>query len=168
MYEVAGGATALLQVVFRAADGAPLGVVGTDASWAAFDGDAHRVPAPPTHGSSAGTHFLENIDARAEPVGWRAAGFVPGAGWAPAVAAPITPAQAADLHAKMQPPFEVVDLALAELRRVPVPPQPPTGPVQCGVVPEGDTLQLACANGSAIAGVNFASFGTPGRSAFTT
>lgn len=73
MFEGAGGAAALLQVVFRAADGAPLGVVGTDAGWAAFDGNAHRRPGPPAHGWSAGTAFLEYIDARAEPVGWAAA-----------------------------------------------------------------------------------------------
>ncbi len=122
MYEGLGGATALLQVVFRAADGAPLGVVGSDASWAAFDGDAHRRPAPPAHGHSAGTAFLENIDARAEPVGWRAAGFVPGAGWAPANATPLSATDVHTLHARMEPPMQVVDLAPAALRTAARPP----------------------------------------------
>ena len=122
MFEGAGGAAALLQVVFRAADGAALGVVGTDASWAAFDGDAHRKPGPPTHGKSAGTAFLEYIDARAEPVGWRLPGFLPGAGWAPANATPPSAADVRALHARMEPPMQVVDLALAALRPAARPP----------------------------------------------
>lgn len=151
---------AIMQIVFRAADGTPT-IIGTDATWSAFNGDAHRKPGPATHGGSAGTGFLEYIDARGEPVGWTLPGFTPGNGWSPALASPNTPALAAQLHAKMQPPFEVVQLTLSELRPVPVPPAPPTGPVQCGVVPENADLELACADGSPIQGVNFASFGTP-------
>jgi hypothetical protein len=47
----------------------------------AFDADVHRNPGRALHGGSAGTGFLEYIDARNEPVGWKAAGFKPGAGW---------------------------------------------------------------------------------------
>ena len=155
---------AIMQIVFRAADATPT-VIGTDATWSAFNGDAHRKPGPATHGGSAGTGFIEYIDARGEPVGWKLPGFVPGSGWSPAIASPNTPTLASQLHAKMQPPFEVVDLTLVELRPVPIPPgPPPTGPVQCGIVPENSQIQLQCADGSAIQGINFASFGTPSGS----
>ena len=51
---------------------------------------------------------------------------------------------------------------LAELRPV-APPTPPapTGPVQCGTVGENEVLPLACADGSVITAISFASFGTP-------
>ena len=55
--------SARLQLVFVLGDGT-VKVVGSDGSWQAFNGDVHRKPGPPTHGSSAGTGFLEYIDAR--------------------------------------------------------------------------------------------------------
>ena len=46
--------------------------VVTDHAWQAYNADRHRKPAPPKGGkSSAGNRdFLENIDARAEPIDW--------------------------------------------------------------------------------------------------
>lgn len=152
--------SAIMQIVFRDASGAPT-VVATDATWSSFNGDAHRRPGPAIHGGSAGTGFIEYIDARGEPVGWTLPGFSPGADWSPAVASANTPALAHVLHAKMQPPFEVVALTLSELRPVKPPSPTPTGPTQCGFVPENQVMQLACADGSAIQGILFASFGTP-------
>ena len=146
------------------ADGSSSTVV-SDASWAAFDGDAHRRPGPSQGGGgSAGTGFVEYIDARGEPVGWRGAGFAPGAGWAPAVASAPTADQLANLHPRMQPPMEVYDIAVQSVWPVPTPPMPPSGPVDCGEVAENSALQLACPDGSAITEVAFASFGTPAGS----
>ena len=51
--------------------------VTTDSSWLAFNADAHRRPGPATAGHSAGTGFLEYIDARAEPAGWQHVGYKP-------------------------------------------------------------------------------------------
>lgn len=146
---------AIFQVVFRLRGGGEA-VVVSDESWLAFDGDAHRNPALGTHGHSAGVGLLEFIDARDEPVGWRAAGFQPDSAWAPAVATAPDATQVANFHARMQPPMQVVDLALAELR-----PASPLPSHQCGFVDENNVLELSCDDGSAITGVSFASFGTP-------
>ena len=70
----------IMQLTLRLAGGAELTVV-TDSTWLAFNGDVHRQPGPARHGGSAGTGFLEYIDARFEPVGWRAPGFTPTASW---------------------------------------------------------------------------------------
>ena len=152
----------IFQLTLRTAAGATT-VVVSDASWSALNGDAHRGPGPSTGGgSSAGTGFVEHIDARAEPVGWRAVGFVPGAGWTPATAKPPSADQLANLHPRMQPPMQVVEvLNITRIWPVPTPPLPPWGPVACGVVPENNKLQLACPDGSPITTVAFASFGTP-------
>ena len=152
----------IFELRVRLAGGAELLVV-SDATWSAFNGDVHRVPGPSQGGGgSAGTGFVEYIDARAEPVGWRAAGFAPGAGWAPAVASPPSADQLSNLHPRMQPPMQVVELVnVQRIWPVPPPPQPPSGPVDCGVAPENANLQLACGDGSPISQVLFASFGTP-------
>jgi hypothetical protein len=63
-----GGVSAIMQLNIRSASG-KVTTVGTDATWMSFDGDAHRHPGPALHGHSAGTGFLEYIDARGEPVG---------------------------------------------------------------------------------------------------
>ena len=57
--------------------------------------------------NSAGTGFIEYIDARDEPVGWKLAGFQPSADWGPVVASAPTTAQLGQLHAKMEPPMQV-------------------------------------------------------------
>ena len=114
----------IFELRVRLAGGAELLVV-SDATWSAFNGDVHRVPGPSQGGGgSAGTGFVEYIDARAEPVGWRAAGFAPGAGWAPAVASPPSADQLSNLHPRMQPPMQVVELVNVQ-RIWPVPPPPP-------------------------------------------
>ena len=108
----------ILEVVLTDAAGATV-TVSTDPTWLAFNGDAHRKPGPPTHGSSAGTAFLEYIDARGEPVGWRQAGFAAGADWAPAVATAPSPSDQRAFHPRMQPPLVVADIAVTSI--VPVP-----------------------------------------------
>ena len=133
----------------------------------AFDGDIHRKPGKPQHGSSAGTGFLEYIDARHEPVGWRSTGFVPGAGWGPAVATPPTAAERQSLHSKMEPPMQVYPVPVRSIRAVPPPPSPPTSPVACGIAAENSILLLGCPGGAAISGVAFAACGTPGGSCAT-
>jgi hypothetical protein len=158
-----GDPLAIMQVVFFGAGGSALGVAATDASWASFNGDVHRNPGPATHGGSAGTGFLEYIDARFEPVGWTLPGFSPGAGWAPAAAAPPTADQLKNLAARMQPPFEVVELGLESIRPGRVPPAPGV-PVECGEVDENAQLTLGCRDGAPIQTIAFASFGTPGGS----
>ena len=98
----------MMQVNLQTNSGAVV-TVGTDSSWSALNGDSHRNPGPVMHGpGSAGTGFLEYIDARKEPDGWMNSGFKPGADWAAAVARSPTAAQISQLHPKMQPPMEVV------------------------------------------------------------
>ena len=149
----------ILQLVITLADGSSRSVV-TDSSWRAFDGDAHRRPGPAMDGGSAGTAFVEYIDARGEPVGWRAAGFAEGAGWEAAVGAAPSAAELVDLYPRMEAAM-VVDEALqvASLREIPSPPVPPGA--ACAVVPNHSVFVGACPNGSAISGVLFASFGDP-------
>jgi hypothetical protein len=151
----------IMQLVLHLASGATRTVV-TDGSWAAFDADGHRGPTPGS--GSAGVGFIEHIDARQEPVGWRSSGFVPDARWAPALAAPPTAAQAADLHAVMKPPIQVTEgVAVASVYPVPPPPSPPpSSPATCGIAPENAVLLLGgCPGGAAISGIAFASWGTP-------
>ena len=158
-----GGASAMLQLVLRLTDGTVTTVV-TDETWLAFDGDAHRKPGKPQHGGSAGTGFIEYIDARAEPVGWRVApggGFAPGAAWAAAKAAAPSAEQLSQLHAKMEPPLQVYSVDTAAIWAAPSPPSPPCFPVACGVVAENQPLLLGCPGSEPIAGIAFAAWGTP-------
>jgi hypothetical protein len=53
-----GSPSVLLQLQLRTHAGEVITHV-SNASWTAFNGDAHRKPGPPTHGSSAGTGFIE-------------------------------------------------------------------------------------------------------------
>ena len=99
---------AMLQLQFRLSDGTVLLLGSTDASWRAFNGDVHRNPGPGQHGGSAGTKFIEYIDARHEPVGWKLVGFddSTSAGWAPAEATPPTASDVSNLFPKMEPPMQ--------------------------------------------------------------
>ena len=152
----------IFQVTLYLSSGANVTMV-TDGSWQAFNGDKHRMPGRAQHGGSAGTGFLEYIDARGEPVGWRAPGFSPDGQWTPAVASQPTAGQVANFVSHMKPPFQVHDLVLQTIYPGPPPPDPPpTGPVTCGRVSENENLQLACPDGtSLIQAIDFASFGTP-------
>ena len=161
------GAKVALQMQWRGADGSLLSTAGStsgDGSWAAFDGDTHRKPGAPQHGHSAGTGFLEFIDARAEPVGWQLPGFdATASGWASPVAEVQLPSgvQAKNFHAKMEPSMQVTLVAAATVTPVP-PPTPPATPVTCGRAVENTQITLACPNGKdLITAVAFASFGTP-------
>lgn len=137
-----GGPSVIFEVDLTTAAGATTPVV-TDATWLAFDADVHRRPGPATDGGSAGTKFLEYIDARAEPVGWRASGFVPGAGWAAAVATQPSASDLANLHPRMQPSLVVINVTAVSVTPVPTPPNP-SKPVQCGIVPENSNIYLGC------------------------
>ena len=157
-----------MQLTWRDAGGAVVSTAGsTDASWSAFDGDAHRKPGPGQHGHSAGTGFLEYIDANHEPVGWQLPGFAPTAAWAaPVATAQLWPGLSPkDIHAKMEPPMQVTLIDAASV--VPAapapspPPAPPTGIVSCARVAENAKVQLGCPGAAAISGVKFASFSTP-------
>ena len=98
----------ILQMQFRLADGSMQLTGSTDATWRAFNGDAHRNPGPAQHGGSAGTKFIEYIDARKEPVGWQLVGYDDsGGGWATAKATPPTASDVANLYSKMEPPIQV-------------------------------------------------------------
>lgn len=180
-----GGPSVIFQLELTDDAGATTTIV-TDASWLAFDGDVHRRPGPAIDGGSAGTKFLcvesgweaavahrlhasrpsstaprsEYIDAREEPVGWRAAGFVPGAGWAAAVATAPSASDLANLHPRMQPSLVVTNVTAVSVTPVPPPPNPNT-PVECALIPENSAALLGCADGSPIEGIVFASFGTP-------
>ena len=62
----------------------------------------------------------------------------------------------------MQPPLQVTE-NVAVQRIWPVPtPQPPAGPVTCGIVAEHQALTLGCGASNPITKIVFASFGTPG------
>jgi len=164
----------MLQLVLRFAGGQVM-TVATDATWRAFNGDVHRQPGPPRHAHSAGTGFLEYIDARGEPVGWQLPGFVEGggadSGWQAASATTPSASQCQNLHAKMEPPLAVRHIAPKSVVPAPPPPPPATHPVTCGIVPEHETLPLGCPAGAGlpplIAAVRFASFGTPSGSCAT-
>lgn len=149
--------SALMQIHLRLKSGDDVLIV-TDGSWQAFNGDAHRNPGKAQHGGSAGTGFLEYIDARKEPVGWMKLGFEAGSGWVAASAVAPSPQQHDNLHAKMGRPMQVRDIPVQSIRPVE---GPPSGQVACGIVAEGETLDLACPNGAPIADVSFASFGLP-------
>ena len=103
------GATAMMQLHLSFGNGSVTTLV-TDGTWSAFDGDVHRKPGRPKHGNSAGTGFIEYIDARGEPAGWKGTPFTPGAGWAPATTATPTDAQRQNLHPKMEPPLQVYNV----------------------------------------------------------
>jgi len=147
----------ILQINLRLRSGTTR-VLFTDGTWQAFNGDAHRKPAAPQYGRSAGTGFLEYIDARAEPVGWTSPGFKADAAWSNAVATSPSSDQQENLHAKMTRPMQVYDVPIASIRPVA---SVPTEHVTCGMVAEHQVLPLACPDGSAIEGISFASFGTP-------
>jgi hypothetical protein len=149
----------IFQLELTLADGSVSRVV-TDASWRAFDGDAHRKPGPAMDGGSAGTAFVEYIDARGEPVGWRAAGYSEGPGWAAAAGAAPSAEELANLYPRMESPM-VVDELLRVASLQPVPSQPIPPGAACGIVPNHAVFYGACPNGSAISGVTFASFGNP-------
>ena len=151
---------AIFQVVMTAADGSRTLAV-SDASWSSFNGDLHRKPGPARNGGSAGTGFLEYIDARAEPVGWRSLGFAEDALWVPAVAAAPSADELQNLHPRMEQNMAWSDYPVASIWPVPAPPMPPSGPVWCGIGPENSNLELACWNNTVIQDVSFASFGTP-------
>jgi hypothetical protein len=99
----ADGPRVILELQLRTASG--LTRVVTSSAWKALNADAHRRP---MHGSgSAGVGFIENLDARADPVGWRRAGFVPDAAWTSAVAAAPSAAQLQNLYPRMELPIAV-------------------------------------------------------------
>ena len=172
-----GGPQALMQLSLTMPSG-QVTAVGTDATWSAFDGDVHRNPGRSLHGGSAGTGYIEYIDARKEPVGWKAAG-APAAGWAAAAAAAPTAAQIAQLHPKMQPPLEVEPpVAVKTIKAIapnpapapkppgpsPPSPGPPAPPATCVDVPERRSANIGCPAGEVIGSVDFASFGAPSGS----
>ena len=162
--------SAMLQINFELSSGKVV-TVGTDKTWSAFNGDAHRNPGAALHGHSAGTSFLEYIDARREPVGWKAAGFKAGAGWGAATATAPTSAQLAQLHPKMQPPMEVMpSVAVVTIRAIapnlppppgPAPLPPPGPPATCVDAAENQIADIGCPEGKVIGSILFASFGTP-------
>jgi hypothetical protein len=173
----------ILQVVLRLQSGAIVHL-STDNTWMGFDGDAHRVPVPHTGSqhATAGTAFIEYIDARKEPVGWMTKGFKMTPDWAAATATTPTAAQLAVMAPKMQPPMQVVDtievLSIAPYTPGPPPaPKPPSNPTPhpisppspapppapspatCVDVEEDSKASLGCPAGQTIASVDFASFG---------
>ena len=168
----AGGASPIMQLMLTDSAG-KVTTLGTDATWMAFDADGHRNPGRTLHGSSAGTGFIEYIDARQEPVGWRKTGFKPGAGWAAAVAKPPNEDQVAQLHPKMQPPMEVeppvqvVTIKSIAPNPAPAPhphgppPPPPGPPATCVDVAEDQVANIGCPAGQVISSIDFASFGSP-------
>ena len=155
------GASVMMQLMLTTADNVTMTYV-TDSTWSGFNGDVHRNPGPPKHGHSAGTGYIEYIDARHEPVGWKHSSFMPAASWGAVTAAAPTASQLKELHAKMEPPLQVYPIPVKSIRPVPAPPTPPTSPVACGVVGEDKVLLLGCPDGKAISGVAFAAWGTPG------
>ena len=150
----------IFQIVMTLSDGSTTTVV-TDASWSSFNGDLHRFPGPAKNGGSAGTGFLEYIDARGEPVNWRTVGFVEDSKWVPAVATPPSADEVSQMHPRMEQNMAWSAYPLQSIWQVPAPPLPPTGPVWCGIGPENSNLELSCWNNSLIEDVTFASFGTP-------
>jgi len=109
--------TAMLQLHLRLKSRQQV-VIVTDDTWQAWNGDAHRQPGPPKHGQSAGTGFLEYVDARAEPVGWKLPDFQAKDGWAPAGANTPSADQRQNLHPKMARPLQVYDVSVATIHRL--------------------------------------------------
>lgn len=93
-------------------------VIVADSTWQAWNGDAHRQPGPPKHGSSAGTGFLEYIDARKEPVGWKSLDFQAKDGWTAAAATKPSTQQLQNLHSKMARPLQVYNVNVASMRHL--------------------------------------------------
>eukprot|EP01050_Picozoa_sp_SAG11_P012697 SAG11_NODE_1429_length_4936_cov_5.029539_3_plen_589_part_00 len=112
----AGGPSVMMQLHLHLSSGKTV-TIGTDEKWMAFNGDAHRKPGPARHGHSAGTGFIEYIDARAEPVGWKHVGFrTTGSAWSAASAATPTTQQLEDLHSKMEPSMWTADIEVVSIR----------------------------------------------------
>ena len=98
--------SALLQIEMTFTSGKKITIV-SDHTWDAFNGDAHRKPAKAQHGNSAGTGFIEYIDAREEPVGWMLPSFRVDQKWRPAVATVPSKMDVSNIHAKMEPPIQM-------------------------------------------------------------
>ena len=165
-----GGANVVMQLHLWEAGG-KVTTVGTDSTWMAFDADIHRNPGPALHGHSAGTGFIEYVDARNEPVGWMASGFKPGAGWGPAVGRALAATDYAQLTPKMQPPMEVEPpVAVVTIKSIapnpapaphpgPAPSPPPGPPAACVHTAEDHKADIGCSAGEVISTIDFASFG---------
>eukprot|EP00035_Acanthoeca_spectabilis_P025007 m.456410 g.456410 ORF g.456410 m.456410 type:complete len:1036 (-) comp21050_c0_seq1:25-3132(-) len=174
-----GGCSVVLQLQFVSASGDTT-TIGTDSTWSAFDGDVHRNPGKAQHGGSAGTGFIEYIDARAEPVGWKLVGFKPDSAWA---AASATAIGSTVLHPRMEPPMQTTYISTATTSNTPFAPprgppgppgpgpRPPPGPpppaATCVDVRENSVANIGCPGGATIASITFASFGTPTGSCAT-
>merc|ERR1711871_1541745 len=91
---------------------------GTDMKWMAFNGDLHRKPGPAQHGNSAGTGFIEYIDARAEPTDWKVPSFHHSSAWQSAVATPPSKSDLANLHSKMEPPMQLTSVSVASIKPI--------------------------------------------------
>ena len=150
----------IFQILMTSSDGTE-SILVTNSSWSSFNGDLHRFPGPARNGGSAGTGFLEYIDARGEPVGWRTVGFVEDEKWVPAVATNPSATELQNMHPRMEQNMAWSAYPVQSLWSVPAPPFPPTGPVWCGIGPENTNLELSCWNNSIIQDISFASFGTP-------
>ena len=104
-------------------------------------------------------------------MGWKAAGFQSGAGWAPASAS--TTFNYTKLHAKMEPPLEFMEMKVTAIKEVvpappgpgPHPPHPPPAPpgppATCVDVAEKRVADVGCPAGEVISSIDFANFGTP-------
>jgi len=96
--------------------------IGTDATWLAFNGDVHRKPGKPEgkghDANSAGTGFIEYIDARNEPIDWMLSSFRATSAWRPAVATEPSTADAYNLHSKMEPPLQLTSIPVTTIRPV--------------------------------------------------
>jgi len=106
----------LLQLRIGYANGAE-DLILSDATWSAYNADVHRLPGPPHHGSSAGTGFLEYIDARYEPIRWKFPDFSLDSGWTDAKAFAMTDDQKKNIHQKMEPPLQTKDMVPASIRQ---------------------------------------------------
>eukprot|EP01049_Picozoa_sp_SAG25_P014630 SAG25_NODE_2655_length_1467_cov_0.983187_1_plen_400_part_00 len=109
-----GGPSVIMQLQLHLTSGKVV-TMGTDETWMAFNGDSHRNPGPARHGHSAGTGFLEYIDARHEPVNWKRAGFKTTSAWAAASAAAPTAQQLQELHNKMEPSMQIADIEVVSI-----------------------------------------------------
>ena len=79
------------------------------------------------HRHSAGTDFIEFIDARHEPIGWKTPGYlVNSSEWHAVTATAPTAVQLQALHARMEPPMETVSIHVKSIApSTPLPPPPP-------------------------------------------
>jgi hypothetical protein len=161
----------LVQLEITRSDGTSCTVVTDTSHWLGLPADDYYSPIRNTHVWY--NQVVENIDARAEPVGWRSVVYNRTAtNWAPAVDVKLS---FAALQPKMARPVQIFKLAARPMRPpppVPPSPTPAANSTSCGIMNavHGNPrlrLDLTCPSADEIVTSVFATFGSPQGSCAT-